>query len=262
LHEIAHAIDKHAMLEAQKERDDAFRQVNQNFLQSDPVVEEAEKWEGEASEAEGQIALLSLEIAMKLNEKIRVAGQGVEGEFLSAAREFYLAGQVSAKAPLEDHDQQYVDARKKLQGAGKQANPWPDLAEKLSSVDKFVIQFVKASRWLKQKAEEIQNAKKKSKAEDVSRKENLAGKEENLKEASAQSPKLKDKSRRLENFVAFVEKYAISPKITPYSEQSWKEGKYGEFFAEAYSLFLAEPEFLRKNYQPLFLYFQTGKHRK
>ena len=48
--------------------------------------------------------------------------------------------------------------------------------------------------------------------------------------------------------------------FTPYSRENWPQ-RPGEFFAEAYSLFLTDPEFLQKNYKVVFDYFATGAFR-
>jgi hypothetical protein len=50
------------------------------------------------------------------------------------------------------------------------------------------------------------------------------------------------------------------PCCTGYAQQSWKT-KHGEFFAEAYSLFLNEPFFLGRASADLRNWFETGAYR-
>jgi peptidoglycan hydrolase-like protein with peptidoglycan-binding domain len=67
-------------------------------------------------------------------------------------------------------------------------------------------------------------------------------------------------SKRLSNFVAFVNKNGILP-FTEYARQNWP-GTPDEFYAEAFSLFHTDPEFMQTNYKPLFDWFTQGEHLK
>lgn len=60
---------------------------------------------------------------------------------------------------------------------------------------------------------------------------------------------------RLAKFVDMVAKNHIVP-ITDYSKQGDKE-----FYAEAYSLWLVDPEFLQNNYKAVYEFFQHGDYR-
>jgi hypothetical protein len=79
--------------------------------------------------------------------------------------------------------------------------------------------------------------------------------------AAETSEKDGKRSRRLQSFMEFVVEWQIPPTITAYAESSWKSEKPGEFYAEAYALWLSDPQFLRRNFQPLYLYFKQGRHR-
>lgn len=81
------------------------------------------------------------------------------------------------------------------------------------------------------------------------------------RELSATSAQNDQRSQRLQSFIDFVVQRRIPPTITTYAEKAWTDGKHGEFFAEAYALWLSDPHFLRRNFQPLYLYFQQGLHR-
>ena len=68
-----------------------------------------------------------------------------------------------------------------------------------------------------------------------------------------------DDSARMQAFVAFVTKESI-PRLTKYAEDNWP-GKPDEFFAEAYSLWLNDPEYLQSQAPKLKAWFDAGKHR-
>ena len=61
---------------------------------------------------------------------------------------------------------------------------------------------------------------------------------------------------RLTKFVDLVTKNHIAP-ITNYSKEGDKE-----FYAEAYSLWLVDPEFMRTNYKVVFDFFENGDYLK
>lgn len=63
-------------------------------------------------------------------------------------------------------------------------------------------------------------------------------------------------TERLKKFVDLVTSNRIAP-FTDYSRQGNRE-----FYAEAYSLWLVDPEFLRTNYKVVFDFFQSGDYRK
>jgi hypothetical protein len=63
-------------------------------------------------------------------------------------------------------------------------------------------------------------------------------------------------SQRLTKFVDLVTRNRIAP-FTDYSRQG-----NAEFYAEAYALWLVDPEFLRTNYKVVYDFFQNGDYRK
>lgn len=67
-------------------------------------------------------------------------------------------------------------------------------------------------------------------------------------------------SKRLANFVGFVNKNKIEP-FTDYARNNWPAHP-AEFYAEAFSLFHTDPEFMQTNYKPLFDWFTNGEHLK
>jgi len=72
---------------------------------------------------------------------------------------------------------------------------------------------------------------------------------------------LKRELPQTQRLVKFVN---IAKKITPftkYSTENWPQ-KPEEFYAEAYSLWLVHPEFLQRNYLPIFDFFENGDYRK
>jgi len=69
-----------------------------------------------------------------------------------------------------------------------------------------------------------------------------------------------NQSKRLKNFVDFVNKNNIPP-LTEYAKVNWPQ-KPGEFFAEAYSLWLNDRTYLTANAKPLVDWFDSGEHLK
>lgn len=67
-------------------------------------------------------------------------------------------------------------------------------------------------------------------------------------------------SKRLQNFVALVNKHKIPP-LTDYAKSKWP-GEPEEFFAEAYSLWLSDRSYLETNAQPIVDWFDQGNHLK
>ncbi|HJQ34602.1 MAG TPA: DUF4157 domain-containing protein [Pyrinomonadaceae bacterium] len=65
---------------------------------------------------------------------------------------------------------------------------------------------------------------------------------------------------RLQKFIELVASNNIR-RFTKYSVENW-ELKPGEFYAEAYSLWLVDPEFLKTNYKVVYDFFQNGDYRK
>ena len=67
------------------------------------------------------------------------------------------------------------------------------------------------------------------------------------------------RTRRLQKFIDLVAANHIR-RFTKYSVENW-ELKPGEFYAEAYSLWLSDPAFLKDNYRVVFDFFEGGAHR-
>jgi Domain of unknown function (DUF4157) len=68
------------------------------------------------------------------------------------------------------------------------------------------------------------------------------------------------RSLRLQKFVDLVTKNNIE-RFTEYSEKNWRLVPE-EFYAEAYGLWLTDPEYLRNNYKTVYEFFQSGDYRK
>jgi hypothetical protein len=66
-------------------------------------------------------------------------------------------------------------------------------------------------------------------------------------------------SKRLKAFVDFVNANKI-PRLTAYAEKNWPS-KPKEFFAEAYTLWLNDPDYLNSQAPLLKAWFDAGKHR-
>jgi hypothetical protein len=68
------------------------------------------------------------------------------------------------------------------------------------------------------------------------------------------------RTRRLQKFIDLVTANNIR-RFTQYSVSNWQL-KPEEFYAEAYSLWLVDSEFLRTNYKVVYDFFQSGDYRK
>jgi hypothetical protein len=66
------------------------------------------------------------------------------------------------------------------------------------------------------------------------------------------------RTARLQKFVDFVTINSISP-FTPYAKKNWPF-KPAEFYAEAYSLWLTDPAYLKTNAKVLFDWFAKGSY--
>jgi len=70
----------------------------------------------------------------------------------------------------------------------------------------------------------------------------------------------RQRTRRLQKFIDLVDAKNIR-RFTQYSVENWKL-KPGEFYAEAYSLWLVDPEFVKTNYRDIYDFFEKGDYRK
>ena len=68
-----------------------------------------------------------------------------------------------------------------------------------------------------------------------------------------------NRTRRLTAFVMIVKEHNIEP-FTPYAQSEWAKGKPQEFFAEAYHIFLNDPEFMQMAAPALYEWFASGKY--
>jgi len=64
----------------------------------------------------------------------------------------------------------------------------------------------------------------------------------------------------VQKFVDLVTAKKILP-FTNYAKENWPFNP-DEFYAEAYALWLTDPEFLSTNYSDVYNFFQTGDYRK
>jgi hypothetical protein len=79
------------------------------------------------------------------------------------------------------------------------------------------------------------------------------------RDAQMAGPTRPGRSKRLQAFVDLVNKEKIQP-LTEYARENWPAHP-DEFYAEAYSLFLSDPTYLKGVAPKLFDFFDTGKHR-
>jgi hypothetical protein len=79
-------------------------------------------------------------------------------------------------------------------------------------------------------------------------------------EAERVLARARQRTRRVQKFIDLVAANNIR-RFTQYSVQNWQL-KPGEFYAEAYSLWLVDPEFLKTNYKVVYDFFQSGDYRR
>ena len=72
--------------------------------------------------------------------------------------------------------------------------------------------------------------------------------------------RVRERTVRLQKFVDLVTTNQISP-FTAYAKKNWPL-KPQEFYAEAYSLWLTDPQFLSTNYKVVYDFFQNGDYSK
>jgi hypothetical protein len=79
-------------------------------------------------------------------------------------------------------------------------------------------------------------------------------------EAERKLARTRLRTRRLQKFIELVARNNIR-RFTKYSVDNWQL-KPGEFYAEAYSLWLVDPAFLKNNYSVVYDFFQNGEYRR
>jgi len=79
-------------------------------------------------------------------------------------------------------------------------------------------------------------------------------------EAERVLARARQRTRRLQKFIDLVTANNIR-RFTQYSVENWQL-KPGEFYAEAYSLWLVDPDFVKTNYRVVYDFFQSGDHRR
>ena len=67
------------------------------------------------------------------------------------------------------------------------------------------------------------------------------------------------RTRRMQKFIDLVNANNISP-FTPYAARQWRANEPRDFYADAYSLWMVDPDFLRTNYVVVFNFFQSGDY--
>jgi hypothetical protein len=70
----------------------------------------------------------------------------------------------------------------------------------------------------------------------------------------------RQRTGRLQKFMDLVIANNIRP-FTKYSDENWPV-KPEEFYAEAYSLWLVDPDYLKTNYKVVYDFFEKGDYRK
>jgi hypothetical protein len=159
-------------------------------------------------------------------------GHAVETEQLRLAREGY----VKAAAELEA-------ARKLVAGDPAKFDAELKEAKRKRKVNEF---------YKKQEATYKKNVEAQEKA-------STREQEEARKLESTRAPG-SDRTRRLQKFIDLVNANNIR-RFTQYSAQNWQQNPE-EFYAEAYSLWLVDPAFVRTYYKVVYDFFQSGEYLK
>ena len=161
-------------------------------------------------------------------------GHAVETEQLRLAREGYVRASADVEA-----------ARKLL--AGDPATFDAELKEAKRKGKRSVDEFYK-----KQAATYKRNTEAQEQAS--TRQQEAASTLENTKVAGS------GRTRRLQKFIDLVTANNIR-RFTRYSVENWPQNPE-EFYAEAYSLWLVDPAFMRTNYRVVYDFFQSGDYRR
>lgn len=147
----------------------------------------------------------------------------------------------------------YEDALKATQTAGTQAQDTQALAAAGSYLQNLLDHFDPVTLLRDYKAWLLSRGGWSPELDSLSRAQ------ENWAKAAVDLAYARQRTRRVQEFVDLVEANKIK-RFTLYSEANWPQ-KPGEFFAEAYSLFLTDPEFLENNYNLLYTFFKSGDFR-
>ena len=87
----------------------------------------------------------------------------------------------------------------------------------------------------------------------------VAGAQDEWFLAARTAARAPERTLRVQKFVDLVTAKKIEP-FTSYAKENWPH-KPQEFYAEAYSLWLVDPQFLQDNYPDVYNFFQSGAYR-
>lgn len=116
-----------------------------------------------------------------------------------------------------------------------------------------------AARELDEAGRDLQGAGQSATPEQRTRYERAVTRSEQA-DALLARDKVKGRSVRLNRFVEYVTQRNINPGLTDYTGVNWA-GHPQELFAESYSLWLLDPQFLSGFSNDLFTYFESGAYR-
>jgi peptidoglycan hydrolase-like protein with peptidoglycan-binding domain len=242
VHEAGHAVETKALRDAQFATFEAQAEVN-NDTQALNAAQQATNAAVTTANADGKAAIAKFN---KYKPAEKKSGQPFATAFNAAV------GSIDAFA-----NNNTVAQFSKLEAAATKAIANRDAAKaKLPAGHAAHADFASAIQSQDAWFAAAQNRAKAAIALDAS-KTKLAQKK---KDQAAVSDKSGKKSKRLENFVAVVNKNKIPP-LTEYAKQHWPN-EPEEFFAEAYSFWLNDPVYLEANARPLKAWFDAGEHLK
>lgn len=242
LHEVGHAVETKALSDARFATFEAQAQVNNATHAFNARQQTTNTAVGAANDA--------LRDAVAKSNKYSAADKKASSDFVKAVRaavgpiNSYANNQTVAQfSTLEAAAKTAIGKRDGEKGKLPAGHPaHADFADAIKTQnDWFAAAQARATAFTALDASKTKLAQQKQAQQAVS---NKSGKE----------------SKRLENFVALVNKHKIPP-LTEYAKKNWP-GHPEEFFAEAYSLWLNDPTYLEANAKPIKDWFDAGEHRK
>jgi peptidoglycan hydrolase-like protein with peptidoglycan-binding domain len=229
VHEAGHAVEKKVLLDAQQAQNAATAVFNQRQADTNAAV----------STVNAELSTANAKFSGYSSDQRKAAGPyfSAIGAATAAINSFANETSSSDHPPSEKRAADAIAARDKQRGALPTGHPaTADFAALSKAQDDWFATAVKRAA--------AQSTMKAAAAATGAASATVGGKRI---------------SKRLKAFIDFVNQNKIPP-LTAYARDNWP-AKPQEFFAEAYSLWLNDPDYLASQAQALKAWFDQGQHR-
>lgn len=278
LHEVGHAVEKQRKRETAKERDEAWVVENKAATARDATYTTYEGLKDKSSPEAGKLNKEYSEEVKKAHEAHVTFNQK------DSDAKATMIGAADLKAITDDADGKKKDLDKATQAADTAAAAFSPKDLKDSDVYRASVAAARkaiddyATNSSGKDANVLMNLEKALVNEVAKRKKACS----DLRKAIPSNPALTafhpvdiaqdawvvalrtaarapERTQRLQKFVTVVNNAKITP-FTQYARETWPYDP-AEFYAEAYSMWLTEPNFLNTNYKDIYHFFQSGDYR-